>query len=147
MKKNSQLIIFVVVLATISLFWRLYGLNQQGPFWVDEFSTANQARLLIANGIGVLTNQNIFFEHHNFTTYIAAALSMIALGESEFAARLPFAIIGAFVPIAVFFLTKRLFDTRAAIAAAILSTFSYFLITWSRQARGYVILQLAILIT
>jgi len=116
------------------------------PFWVDEFSTAHQANLLLTNGLSVFNNHQIHFEIDKFAPTFLVAIFFKLFGQSEGIARLPFAILGAFVPVSIFFLTKQLFNKHTALVAYLLSTTSYFFITWSRQARGYVLLQLLVLL-
>jgi len=116
------------------------------PFWVDEFSTAYQANLLLKFGPSIISNPNYYFEHHNVTTHVLVALFFQFFGQSEFAARFPLMIIGSFVPLLIFWLGKKVFDPLTGITASVLSIFSYFMITWSRQARGYVIQQLLVLL-
>lgn len=148
MKNNKVLIIlFLLLVYGVSFLYRINGLFSNPPFWVDEFSTASQARTFMQYGLSVFTNHSIFFEHNNITTHIIVALFFKLFGQHEWVARLPSVIIGSFVPIAVFYLTKFLFNRTAAICAAILTSFSFFEILWSRQARGYVLLQLIIILT
>lgn len=130
----------------ISLFFRVKGIFVNHPFWVDEFATADQAKLLLQYGLGIFNNPRIYFEHHNITTHILVALFFQLFGFYEWVARMPFVIIGSLIPAFVYLLTKRLFNSTVAISAALLSTFSYYQITWSRQARGYILLQFLVLI-
>lgn len=115
------------------------------PFWVDEFSTASQALEYLAHGWGIF-NFGGFIEHHNVTTYSLVALAFSFFGVSEWSARLPSMIIGALVPVVVYMVGKDLYSKRVGFAASILTIFSYLEITWSRQARGYVLQQLLVLI-
>ena len=59
---------------------------------------------------------------------------------SEFAARLPEVIFGSLVVLATYFLGKELFGKQIGFASCLFIAFSYIQIAWSRQARGYVIL-------
>lgn len=126
---------------------RFYGLSNNYPFWVDEFGTATQAKKLLEGGIGVVGNKEVVFESHNLTTHFLVALFFKLLGQKEWIARLPFAIIGSFLPLAVFLLTKKISDFRTALSSMILAAFSFIEILWSRQARGYVLLQLLIILS
>ncbi len=116
-------------------------------FWVDEFSTARFARNILTYGLGVFNKKDIIVEHHNITTYFIVAAFFKLFKESEFFARLPFVIVGSIIPIVVYFLTKKIFDKTSAICASLLTTFSYFMITWSRQAREFALLQALVLLT
>jgi len=131
----------------LSFFLRAYGAFSNYPFWVDEFSTANQAKYILKYGINVFNNPDIYFETHNITTHSLVALFFKIFGQHEWVARLPFVIVGSFVPLLVFYLAEKMFNKTTAVSASLLTTFSYFMIVWSRQARGYVLLQLLVLLT
>ncbi len=139
--------IFLIFAFLVSLSYRIYGLWHNHPFWVDEFSSAQQAKLILQHGLNVFTDKSLIFDAHNITTHFLIALSFKLFGINEFAARLPNVILGSLIPIAVFFVAKKLLGKTAAVSALVLSTFSYFEITWSRQARSYILLQLLILAT
>ena len=140
-------ILFVFAIFLVSFLYRYHGLKTNIPFWVDEFSTARNARLILKYGVNVFTTPNIIFENNNFAPNILVASSIKVFGEQEWAARLPFIVIGSLVPVATLILAAELFGTPTGIIAALLTTFSYFMITWSRQARGYVLQQLLVLLT
>lgn len=134
-----------VIFFLTSLFLRMYGIFINTPFWVDEFSTVKQANFILQYGLAVFNNSQIYFESHNITTNFLVAFFFKLFGQHEWAARLPFILIGSFVPVLTFYLAKKLFNTRTGICAALLSSFSYIMITWSRQARGYALQQLLVL--
>ena len=145
-KKSILVTIFLFAIFLISFLYRLYGLSTNNPpFWVDEFASANQGKLLFQQGFGVFLNPNTVLEHYNITTHLLIAVSYRIFGVNEFAARFPLVMVGSLVPVAVFFLTRHLANASAAISASLLVAFSYFEITWSRQARGYIIVQFLIL--
>lgn len=131
----------------VSLLYRLYGLSTNNPpFWVDEFASANQGKLLFQQGFGVFFNPNTVLEHYNITTHLLIAASYKFFGVNEFAARFPPVVIGSFIPVAVFYLARHLTNISTSISASLLVAFSYFEITWSRQARGYIIVQFLVLL-
>ncbi len=139
--------LWVVGLFIISLIYRLYGASNNQPFWVDEFSTASQAQLYIRHGINVLFNPQINFEYNNYTYHLLTAVFFGLFGQSEMVARLPSILIGSTIPILAFLLGKSVFNKTTAIAASLLTAFSYFEIVWSRQARGYILLQAVVLLS
>ena len=146
--KKITLVSFLSVLFLISFFYRIYGLSTNNPpFWVDEFASANQAKLFLEQGLSAFFNPNMVLEHYNITTHFLIATSYKIFGVNEFAARFPLVIVGSMVPLVVFFLTRHLTSLPTAISAGLLTTFSYFEITWSRQARGYIILQFLVLLS
>lgn len=141
MKKLSTLPTAIIIgIFLFALAFRLSGLFNNHPFWVDEFSSAAQAKLLLKYGLGVFTNPNLYFESNNIVTHAIIALSFVLFGFHEWAARIPFAIIGSMVPVLVYFLGKKISDTWVGVGAAMLTATSYFMIVWSRQARGYMLL-------
>lgn len=135
----------LIVLFFASFMYRFNGLANNDPFWVDEFASADQSLLLFKHGLTIINNAKIHFEHHNITTYFLTGIFFKLFGLSEFVARLPHVIIGSIIPLLVFILAKKLFGFPVGLGAALLTTFSYFQITWSRQAREYMILQALIL--
>lgn len=144
---KKKIIFAVGAIFALALVLRLIPLATQAPFWVDEFSSASQAKLLLTHGIGVFNIEQRYFEYHNITTHVLIALSFALLGSAEWSARLPMAIIGSTVPLALYLLCQRVSkNTIISLSAALLATTSYFMITWSTQARGYPIQQVLTLI-
>jgi Dolichyl-phosphate-mannose-protein mannosyltransferase len=126
----------------LAFAFRFSGLLDNHPFWVDEFSSANQARLILSHGLSYFTNTGINVEHNNYTHHVLVAFFFTIFGQHEWVARLPAVIIGSLVSVAVLFLGRYLYDFRVGLLAAILTTTSYFQIAWSRQARGYMLQEL-----
>ena len=116
-------------------------------FWVDEFSTASQARVVLKYGFNPFFQRIDYFEAHNVTTHFIVAALFHFFGESEFIARFPSMIFGALVPVMLYVVGRQLFSAQVGFAAATLATFSYWLTTWSQQARGYALQQLLVLAT
>lgn len=145
MIQQRMKVVFLCTIFVIALMYRVP--NLQTPFWVDEFSTARNALLLAREGFEVFTQRNEFFEHHNITEHLLVAVFFRLFGISEQSARLPSVLIGSLVPVAVYLVARKLFDRNTALAATAFSLFSYFEITWARQARSYMLLQFLILMT
>jgi len=143
--KNVYKVVLIFIIVT-GLVYRLYGLFYNHPFWIDEFSAADQGLLIYRFGLKAFFIPQLFLEHHNITTHIIIALSFLIFGIIEWSARLPFALLGGIVPLAIFFVGKKIYNKYIALSATFLASFSYYLITWSRQARGYVLLQIIILL-
>jgi len=132
--------LFIPLLLIISFFYRLSGICISHPLWVDEYSSAYQARMVLENGLSVF--KQIDFEHQNILTHFLVAFSYKAFGISVNTTRLPFLIIGSMVPILVYFLAQEIWERKSvSISSSLLTAFSYIQITWSLQARGYVIQQ------
>jgi hypothetical protein len=116
-------------------------------FWVDEFSTATQAQLLLEHGSDIFNQSSNYFEAHNITTHLITAGSFFLFGFGEWQAKLPMMLLGSFIPVLIYIFAKKIFNKNTALVASLLSIFSYWQITWSRQARGYVLQQLLVLLT
>ncbi len=147
--KSNFFILLLFGTIIISFFFRFKGITNNHPFWVDEYSSARQARLIQMYGTAVFKSLNkapLYFENRNITTHFLIAWFFKLFGESEWTARLPIVIIGAIVPAAVMILARRLYGFRVAVLSGLLTTLSYYEITWSRQARGYMIQQLLALL-
>ncbi|VVA43828.1 conserved membrane hypothetical protein [Candidatus Roizmanbacteria bacterium] len=145
-KKKLWIFIFLIGVFIISLLYRLRGLvSINPPFWVDEIFTASQANVVLQYGLNVFNNTKVYFEYHNITTHFLVALFFKIFGKSEWVARLPFVIIGSFVPVMAFIFSRFIFNLPTSIVSSILISFAYIEITWSRQARGYVLQQLLLL--
>lgn len=145
-KKKLFVFLFVITIFTVSLLFRLRGLiSINPPFWVDEIFTASQANVILKYGLNVFNNSKIYFEYHNISSHFLVALFFKIFGQNEWAARLPFVIIGSLVPVAAFVFSRFIFGLPASIISSLLISFSYIEIVWSRQARGYVLQQLLVL--
>lgn len=131
-----------VLVFLLALAYRAAALRVNHPFWVDEFSTASQSMLLIQEGWGVIGSEVYQLERNNLLSHLLVAGSFLIFGLSEISARLPFAIIGAILPVAFFLFLKKHFSVSIACVSALLIATSYFEITWSVQARGYIFQQL-----
>ncbi|MCL4208683.1 glycosyltransferase family 39 protein [Patescibacteria group bacterium] len=144
MRRNKTFFIALVIfLIAISL---RFAINRS-PFWVDEFSTAEQAKLMIKHGFNIFNQSTDYFESHNITTHFLVATFFKILGTGEWQARLPMIFIGSLVPVAIYFFVKSILDNKSAILSSIIYIFSYWQITWARQARGYVLQQLLTLLS
>ncbi len=123
-EKNALKIAFA--LAIIGLFIRLYRIGFLS-LWVDEYMHALAA---IHGNFKHGENNGILLTWFN-TTFA------FFLGNTEFSMRLPVAILGAALIPVVFVLGRNLVNYRVGLMAAILTTFSLYLIFWSRVDRPY----------
>ena len=129
----------MVFVFLIGLYFRLYGLRQNYSFWVDEASTARYGRAVLENKIPTIQITG-FSEKSYYVTHYLTGYFFKIFGMNEFAARLPEVIFGSLVVLATYFLGKELFGKQIGFASCLFIAFSYIQIAWSRQARGYVIL-------
>ncbi|HUV72382.1 MAG TPA: glycosyltransferase family 39 protein [Clostridia bacterium] len=137
--KSTLFILFILVL--LGSILRLQGLRSNYSFWSDEASTARFARGLLQTGVPQISVTG-YKENAYYSTVYLTALSMKFFGENEFAARFPQVVAGGALILAVFFIGKEFFNRGVALSASALTSFSYILISWSRQARGYMLLTL-----
>lgn len=137
-KTWSAAAVVLVAIAGAGLFLRLWGLGAQS-LWIDEGFTINGALSVLEKGLPVL-DSGAFYSNGILYTYTAAG-AMAALGFDPFepyAPRLPSALFGTALIVAVYALYREMFNDRAgALAAAFITAFAHWEIAWSRQARGY----------
>ena len=120
------------VILLVSALLRLYALDR-GGLWLDEIVTlVNYARRPFGDILTTFPNQN---QHLLYS--LSSHLSILVLGESEWALRFPAALFGTGSLLALFLVGRRVTtDAESLIAVAILA-FSYHHIWFSQNARGY----------
>src|SRR3989339_740293 len=137
-KINSQIAsrwicIFLLGLLLWGGLLRFYHLSDQS-YWMDEGYTINAVLSVTEHGSTILDSG----QNYPCLTYCyPTALLTKIFGGSPTVYRLFSAIIGLAFIILIFFITKRLFNRKAALLSSFLITFSYLQIAWSRQARFY----------
>ncbi len=144
---NDKIIILSLFIINIILKTKPLSINH--PFWVDEFSTANFAKMFLWDKKTVGLKKafiNLTHEQNNLTTHLLVALFYTLLDITTSNTRLPIVIISIFVPILFFIFIKKIYSKKIAIVSSFFLTFSYFELIWSTQARGYPIQQFLILI-
>jgi uncharacterized membrane protein len=140
MLKHKTLLIVLFIIFIVSFAMRFGNLST--PFWVDEFSTASQAKIYL-NANPALKEVK---EKNNYLTNFLTSVSFRIFGVSTDSARYPSVLFGSLVPVALFLLAKAVFDTKTALFSTLFAIFSYFQITWSKQARGYALQQLLLVL-
>ncbi len=151
------LTLLLPALSAVLLFWRLDGTL----LWRDECSTASWARLMVESGYWLPRvfdgNQLIVQapDAHDFNSrmlpamqswlqFYVAALGFKLLGVSTWAARLPFAILGAVCVFVFYRLGVVLFGTGLRrLLLPYLGLFSIYFLAAARQSRYYVLVVLA----
>ncbi len=121
-------------------FLRFYHLGAQS-FWIDEaFSTAH-AQAILTHGYPLLDTGEVSWSY--FPAHYLMALGLLLAGDLQAGARLFSALAGTLACLAFYRLNRQLAGSKIqALAATLLLTFSTYEIAWSRQARGYLLLQL-----
>lgn len=123
-EKNSMKI--ALAIGVVALFIRLYRIGYLS-LWVDEYMHALAA---IKGQFTHNENNGILLTWFN-TTFA------FILGNNEFSMRFPVALLGAALVPATYTLGKDIADKKVGLMAAILVTFSLYLIFWSRVDRPY----------
>lgn len=132
MKKHAY-ILMLTGLILLGFYLRLYNISEQS-LWMDEGYTVNAVYSILENGNMVLdSGQNYFCPMY---CYPASYISRI-FGVNNFSFRIFSVIAGTFFILCVFFVTKHFFNLKVAILSSFFTTFSYWQIAWSRQARWY----------
>jgi mannosyltransferase len=129
-ERPSPFAAMLVVLASVGAVLRLHRLNAQ--LWLDEISalTGYFRRPFMEILLDWSPTSHAFFD-------LLARLSILVLGESPLAMRLPAAVFGVLGVVAFYLLATRLLDSRRAFFVAALFTVSYHHIYYSQNARGY----------
>lgn len=143
----------VVILLLISIiivagFIRFHNLGEHS-LWIDEGYSINAAQQTIENSYPILDSGNTYTNQYLATYIIAGSMKLFGFDAyNPWSARLPSAIVGTLMILLVFLVTKRLFSNSwIALAAAIFVAFLPWEIAWSRQARGYMLLQFFLLLS
>ena len=133
---NCYTIVVLLILSGFTL--RMYDLGVPS-FWLDEAISSIAAIAILDTGSPTLQSGVVYSRAILSTTLIA--LSFAIFGITEFAARLPSVFFGTLMIPLVYLIGSRWGNSRIAIIAAVLITFSVWEIAWSRQARMYQQLQ------
>ncbi len=139
-RRPADLALAIVLLATLAGFLlRAYHLDAQS-YWMDEGYTTLATMTLLSSGTPTLPSGTTY----QCGAYCALTLPIVKLfGINEFTMRIVATLAGTLMIPLIYFVTKRLFSIRVALLAMYFTTFSYWQIAWSRQARWYTLLALA----
>jgi len=121
-------------------FLRFHQLGIQS-FWIDEaFSTAH-AQAIIKHGYPLLDTDMVSWSY--FPAHYLMALGLLFTSDLHVGARFFSALAGTLACLAFFRFNWQVTQSKIqALTATCLLTFSTYEIAWSRQARGYILLQL-----
>jgi hypothetical protein len=127
----SQPLWIAIGLLGMALVLRLWQLNTD--LWLDEVLTLTDfLRLPMREIVTTFPSQN---QHMLYS--LLGRLSVATLGESAAAARVPAVLFGVAAIWALFLLGRRVTNSREALLACGLMTFSYHHVWFSQNARGY----------
>ncbi|MBF0565893.1 MAG: glycosyltransferase family 39 protein [Nitrospirae bacterium] len=153
MEIDRKTTILLCLIFIVGAFFYLYRLDSR-VLWEDESITANLAvnilkygipmgddgkNRLVFNSPGDINKENVWVYSPWLSEYITA-VSFAIFGKNEFAARLPFAVLGFLSVVFLFYVVWDIFkDRRMALIALLLLVTSEILILHSRQCKYYAI--------
>ncbi|MGE5049005.1 MAG: glycosyltransferase family 39 protein, partial [Deltaproteobacteria bacterium] len=135
------------------LSWDGVNVLTQDNFAAEDFSTIDRRTGSADAGIRYFKARGDFKEDttwvlHPWGQFLAAGLSLAALGHGTWQARLPFALAGLCTVLLLYLYAARAFASRrVALVAALLLTVNSFWILHARQCRYYALSSLALLMT
>lgn len=122
-KHALKIAIFIGIVALIIRVYRLGYLS----LWVDEYMHA----------LAAIKGQFKHGENNGILLTWLNTIFAFVLGNNEFSMRFPVALLGAALVPATYVLGKDIANKKVGLMAAILVTFSLYLIYWSRVDRPY----------
>jgi hypothetical protein len=139
--KENYLLLLILLLAT---FLRLYQLDFQGV-WLDEVHTMIEScpELTIAEFKEVIT----FREGMGYLYFFIVRIFQEVLGISSYSVRLFSAIIGIAAVYSIYSLGKSLYNKNVGLIAALLLSVNSFIIFYSQEARPYMLLVFAVILS
>lgn len=128
----------LLILMIIGFVLRVYDLGGQS-LWIDEGYSINAANGILEHGYPVMESGRIY-SSYILNTYLMSGTALI-FGDNEFGFRFISVIFGVLMIPLMYFFGKDLGNKRIGWILALIVTFSFWEIAWSRQARGYMQLQ------
>ena len=124
---------FFVLLIAICVFLFLFGLGSRALWDVDESKHSAAAKHVVESGDWVtpVYNGKAFFDKPMFFTWMVA-LSFSVLGFTEFAARLPAALLGLGGVLVTTGLARRMFGARAGFSSGLILASSLLFLVMAR---------------
>ena len=142
MRKNIIIIIILSSVLLFGIYFRLHDLSSQS-YWMDEGYTVNAALSIMEKGLeggnAILDSGETYF--CPLYCYPTAKIAQI-IGGNALSFRLLAALAGILFIVLIYFITNRIFNRNTALLTAFFTSFSYWQIAWSRQARWYTLLAL-----
>jgi len=139
-KFNLTVEYFILILILIFAFYLRIMFLGESAFWVDESISAIASKNILEKGVPVFDSG--FFYGRALVYHYSEALSFIAFGLNDFAARFPSVIFGLLTVLLAFFV-GRAYSKKAGLAAALFTATFFLEVFFSRQGRFYQLFQLA----
>ena len=131
-------LLVILVFMAVGGYARLRDLGSVSV-WADEAQSTIYAFSVLKHGYPIIVSTHLINNWEPLYPYMEG-LSILVLGKSNFAFRLPSALLGiALIPLA-FWVGAGIRDRYVGIALAAMVAFSTEYIAWSRQARWYILL-------
>jgi 4-amino-4-deoxy-L-arabinose transferase-like glycosyltransferase len=131
----------------IALVWAAFGLRvyrlEAQSLWSDEGLSLYRSRLPLTENLSnvIVVPPGVPTQDTNPPLYfVALSVLRVVAGESEYALRFASVLAGVALVALLYATGRRLFSERAGVLAALLGTFSPFLIWYSQEARMYTLL-------
>ena len=142
-KKNLFFLLILLILV-YGVFLRFNKIGEQS-YWIDEGYTLNAVLSTLEKGYPLL-DSNQTYNAAPLNTYLIAGAVKLG-GFNPIATRSVAVLFGLGVIFLVYLIGKKFFNSLVGLGAAFLTTFSYWEIAWSRQARMYIQLQFFFLLS
>lgn len=129
--ENTRVLPFLLLLLGIGLLLRLLNISELS-LWMDEYVHVMRAKNFVEEGSALLTDDN-----NGILLTLALLPGFAAFGATVFWARFPSVLFGLGLIYVTYRLGTRLFNRYVGLFAAAGTTFSLYLIFWSRVCRNY----------
>lgn len=138
-QKKSLTLVIITLLILVGGILRSYKLGEQS-YWIDEGYTLNAVLSTLEKGYPLLDSGQVYGQNYLLNNYLITGAVKLG-GFNPITTRSIAILFGVGVIFLIYFLGKKFFNQSIGLGAAILTTFSYWEIAWSRQARMYIELQ------
>ena len=135
---KNKFLLSLLVLTVLGFILRIYALSTQS-IWMDESFSMNAAYETLEKGYPLLDSGAFYGLSYLLHTYLISFFMLIF--NDVFGARLVSVIFGVLTIVLSYYFGKKFFNKELGILLALIITFSFWEIVWSRQARMYMQLQ------
>ena len=133
--KHNRTLLLLLLIVALASFLRIYHLGTES-LWHDETASVYSS----TKSIYIMLGGSLEWQRQPPLYFLALKIWIYLFGDSETALRSLSAILGiASIPL-TFLISQKLFSNRVGLIASFLSAISYFLISYSQEARGYAML-------
>ncbi|MFT4250251.1 MAG: ArnT family glycosyltransferase [Candidatus Woesearchaeota archaeon] len=137
MKHEHVLVGSIFLYATLLRLWGLGALS----VWLDEAISAYAASQILVYGIPLLESGWLYLGGLPYT-YVLSLFMLFS--ESAWWLRMPSVLFGIALVVFCWYVCKKVWNLRVAVAVALFVATNYWLVAWSRQIRHYMLAVLLI---